>query len=1773
MNQNRSRSFAVLISFLMITSLVGIPLTAATPTPTQPHTPTPATPTEAPTSSLDARTQAIQTLATANQKQLTTASNTLNATLEFYYAPNRTDTPTFDIDRKIAAKTKPDHPSVTRHLLTSDSQLATTAVTDAQRTFEQYKANAFFDTTAVQADLTKAKSALEKGHDLRNKQSLGAFAQYERAWYHAQRAVDRMDAAVTPTPTITTRTDPAGNRSANYTVHATINDVRTHDLSNISLTVNGNETTIPLNRSHTPGVNSTFTTTVTLTPELTNITARVTDPGTTYATRQSPKLTQATSDKNQNKNNKKTGKKSSGKNKQSNNGANKKNADGVTATNQTGTDTLLLDRDGLTDRYERRHSKTDPRSPDSDSTRTATDEAANGILDGYEDFDDDALNTRQEQLTGTDPFKNDTDGDGLSDAYEFKFTNTNPQLVDTDDDGTTDPAEDPDKDGLTNREERTASTLPQLNDTDGDRVPDGREVALGADPRSPDSDGDTLTDYRELQLGTNLTDTDTDNDGVLDPAEVQYDVLNETLADTDGDGANDAIDDVDADGLSNSAEIQGQTRLTNNDTDGDGLLDGNESSIGTDPLQSDTDNDSLTDPTELELGTDPTVADTDGDGVLDGNETFEKTTTNASSGVTVTATGEGDAVTTVQVEEKPSFDGNESGQVGPTAYISDTPNESDIETVQVTVPIEATDANTRAVTVYVWNGSRNDTWQPVKATVNPENQTATTRVAAGTYVTVLNRTAWRQATTVDPKEPFDYQTNTTVDCQRNCDVQGTVIAVGTEATATVDGTETKSLNDDGRDSTSNTSSENVTVQCVPGPDGDCDSDDDGVPNDKDECPNVAGEKANGCPKDPGDGTSDRDNDGVADDNDDCPDTYGTKSNGCPEEDSDDDGTPNDDDPCPRDPDDNCDDPVEDTDSDNDGVEDGEDNCPNTANSDQRNTDGDNNGDACDPDNDNDGVEDTQDNCPQSPNAEQQDRNNNGLGAVCDPTEKQYYAATWEMDVPAGTDRVFLEFEYLIDKQRDEQVNLTIIGSNTETKYTLDSTNGWREDDINLREYAGETVTIRLSTTGTATAQVRQTRLYQDSDGDSLSDYRESRTWTIPYGYGDRFTLDPYETDTDDDGLADNAEVKLGQAPRRAAPDALEVEYAASNPSEVDTDRDGLDDAAEEAAGANPFLRDTDNDGLRDGREVNAIGTSPTVYDTDGDSLSDAEELSLPVSFRGREFTISTSPAQADTDGDGVPDDVEVGATDRDGDTGFQNRQGSNEPYALRSDPRIQDTDADAVLDDAEPAWYANPLSTDTDGDGYIDYVDPRPNTEDSVPALKIQKISSGPVDGRVYDERLALVIYDESGLETVNISGYHSSGDWWQTLETEQVNETTVTRNGKEYTRHVYYVGVDDSTQPPGIPEKLRLYVADTHQNGYELEIQPEEAPLPDLRNPTLILTPVIAGATGSAAVGSSATTSTGVGVSAGAVGISASTVAIGGTAIIFGEVLLLQEASDVDYYSQDAIAGRQSYVVPTPADTTVVENPTGEQLQLPSGTVYDSPPVPIGDGVERGFGRENVYRTPGINDQTDIEYVINHPSATERSGPYEITIGDNPNGENQIGLRFIGNVLVGAFQFEELNSPEIDDPVVNDEEYYRNHIRDQGDHLSKEEIKNVVENPDQIYKGESTDGRTIYVWRKYVNGEYHYVRAEDFQDSPIPIDQIEVRSAYYEGADKINNLIQRYDLEQIYPAEENEESIDRSGVTPQNPTLRSLFGQNQMDTTSNRRPPLQAKPPRSITL
>ena len=162
-----------------------------------------------------------------------------------------------------------------------------------------------------------------------------------------------------------------------------------------------------------------------------------------------------------------------------------------------------VDNDGLIDLFEIGVSKTSYTDPDTDK---------DGLVDGID------FSTGIGELTiGTDPLNYDSDGDMLSDGFEFfgwEFTSdiygtlnisSNPIDIDTD------------RDKFSDYQEYLSGTDPRNPDSDGDLLIDGEDPF----PLIIDGDRDGLTDYEEWRIGTNLNSSDSDNDGLSDGQEVK----------------------------------------------------------------------------------------------------------------------------------------------------------------------------------------------------------------------------------------------------------------------------------------------------------------------------------------------------------------------------------------------------------------------------------------------------------------------------------------------------------------------------------------------------------------------------------------------------------------------------------------------------------------------------------------------------------------------------------------------------------------------------------------------------------------------------------------------------------------------------------------------------------------------------------------------------------------------------------------------------------------------------------------------------------------------------------------------------------------------------------------------------------------------------------------------------------------------------------------------------------------------------------------------------
>src|SRR3954471_12663341 len=93
---------------------------------------------------------------------------------------------------------------------------------------------------------------------------------------------------------------------------------------------------------------------------------------------------------------------------------------------------------------------------------------------------------------------------GLTNAFYRTWNHTNPSRADSDRDGISDARENPDHDGLNNRQEQRLGDNPLDADTNNNGTVDGNE----------DEDHDGLDDQGEFKSGTSPSDADSNNDGV-----------------------------------------------------------------------------------------------------------------------------------------------------------------------------------------------------------------------------------------------------------------------------------------------------------------------------------------------------------------------------------------------------------------------------------------------------------------------------------------------------------------------------------------------------------------------------------------------------------------------------------------------------------------------------------------------------------------------------------------------------------------------------------------------------------------------------------------------------------------------------------------------------------------------------------------------------------------------------------------------------------------------------------------------------------------------------------------------------------------------------------------------------------------------------------------------------------------------------------------------------------------------------------------------------------
>ena len=262
-----------------------------------------------------------------------------------------------------------------------------------------------------------------------------------------------------------------------------------------------------------------------------------------------------------------------------------------------------------------------------------------------------------------------------------------------------------------------------------------------------------------------------------------------------------------------------------------------------------------------------------------------------------------------------------------------------------------------------------------------------------------------------------------------------------------------------------------------------------------------------------------------------------------------------------------------------------------------------------------------------------------------------------------------------------------------SELALEDLTGVRTWQVTIRNWGVDPGVIRSAAVFLASLTVPEV---PDTDGDGIADGAERMTiGTVPVF-----------PDLDGDLLSDGQEI--ASRTFRFNIDGVSLDRSIrTDPFDFDTDNDGLPDGAELLPGegvslTDPTDPDTDRDGLVDGRERFTYGSDPTLTDTDADSLSDFLEVT-PRVFRAVidglvvERPLVTSPVVADTDGDGLADNEEWDGVSR---------------YGFITDPTDPDTDRDGLSDLDEVTGLnrkpTNPLLSDTDDDGVIDGLDLSP---------------------------------------------------------------------------------------------------------------------------------------------------------------------------------------------------------------------------------------------------------------------------------------------------------------------------------------------------------------------------------------------------------------------------------------------------------------------------------
>ncbi len=200
----------------------------------------------------------------------------------------------------------------------------------------------------------------------------------------------------------------------------------------------------------------------------------------------------------------------------------------------------------------------------------------------------------------------------------------------------------------------------------------------------------------------------------------------------------------------------------------------------------------------------------------------------------------------------------------------------------------------------------------------------------------------------------------------------------------------------------------------------------------------------------------------------------------------------------------------------------------------------------------------------------------------------------------------------------------------------------------------------------------------DADGDGLADRME----LTQYG------TDPFDNDTDSDGLDDGWEVASGLDPLDNGDAEFDDIDSTQNPND-DTSNMGENNETFPDPDNGP-MGDPDRDGLPNAEEA-LHGTNPNLRDTDADGLNDAWEVEHQQLSGG---ILLINPTDGNWDCDLITPELEADMILEDA----QLWADLADPYGRHSCDAVLDLDSDTMTNLQEELFETNPWSQDSDGD-------------------------------------------------------------------------------------------------------------------------------------------------------------------------------------------------------------------------------------------------------------------------------------------------------------------------------------------------------------------------------------------------------------------------------------------------------------------------------------------